>query len=436
MTFLLGYCLTNYVYFIPGSEDENQMFRLLGSEPLIDLNKGLNAVIMAAIAMWIGYSTLFGNKLYHLILHFPINLKQYFRSSFLPKLKIIYLIFGLAIAARLYAINLGLYGYIHSTAPFTSSEGIAYILLAITDLTSLCLLIMSFAYFKYSNNFKYRFTFFLILIVEIGFGILSGMKANVVMPVVLSFTTYYLVNNKLHKGFIVASIILIIIAYLIIEPFRTIKQLDPNFQSTPSNIANAMVDAYFLNKSRIIVYGTDDILSSIISRNAYLLPASKSIQYEDEYGLREPDPDFFEKIYTIPIQVFIPRLIWTDKPVEDFARWYSVNVWGGTPTTSVAMTPIGFLYFAGGFVFIVLGFFLIGILQKTLWQFYLAGGGQLLVFLAMLSTVVLIDSAFNGMIVYWLRYIPVFIFLQSLILKRTKPNLPSQALSPRLNEKL
>ena len=76
------------------------------------------------------------------------------------------------------------------------------------------------------------------------------------------------------------------------------------------------------------------------------------------------------------------------------------------------MTPIGFLYFAGGLVFIFFGFLIIGIMQKTLWQFYLAGGGQLLIFLAFLSTVVLIDSAYNGMVVYWLRYFPVFIFLQ------------------------
>ena len=82
------------------------------------------------------------------------------------------------------------------------------------------------------------------------------MKANVVMPIVLSFITYYLVNNKLHKGFIIASIILITIAYLIIEPFRTLKQFRSAFQSTPSNIVNTMVDAYFINKSRKIVYGT------------------------------------------------------------------------------------------------------------------------------------------------------------------------------------
>lgn len=436
VTFLLGYCVTNFIYFIPGLEDEKQMFRLLGQEPLYYFNKGMNAVIIGAIAMWIGYNTKLGIKLYHFILHFPINFKKYFRSSFLPDLKNINLLFGFAIAARLYAIYLDIYGFSQSPEKLSASVGIAYILLSFTELTSLLLLVISFAYFRNTKNFNYKFTFLIILVVEIGFGILSGIKSAVVMPIVLSFIMYYLVNNKFHKGFIISAFALIIVAYVIIEPFRQIRTRDATFQSSPTNIVNTMVDAYYLNKSRKVVYGTDDILISIISRNAYLLAASKSIQYKDERGLGPNDPDFLEKIYTLPLQAFIPRLIWANKPVEDFGKWYSVIVWGSTSTTSVAMTPFGFLYFAGGFAFIVMGFFLIGILQKTLWQFYLAGGGQLLVFLAMLNTVVLIDSSFNGMLVYWLRFIPVFIFLQTLILKKTKPSIGAQAVYPALNEKL
>jgi hypothetical protein len=420
MTFLLGYCITNYVYFVPGSDDENQMVKLLGSEPLIYFNKGLNAVIISAISMWLGYNTKIGNKLYKLILHFPINFKKYFRSSFIPNLKIIYLIFILAIASRIYAIYLGIFGYSQSPENLKESISIAYILLSITDLSTLSLVVISFAYFKNPINTRYKYLFILVLSIEIIFGILSGMKSAVVMPLILSFITYYLVNNKFHKGFIIGGIVFITIAYVIIEPFRILKSNDPNFKSTPTNIINTMVDAYILNKSIKIVPGSESIFESIASRNAFLLPASRSIQYSDKIGLNSKDPDFFEKIYTIPIQTFIPRIIWSDKPVEDYGKWYSVNVFGSVETSSVAMTPMGFLYFAGGYAFIVLGFFLIGVMQKTLWQFYLAGGGQLLIFLALLNTVVLIDSAYNGMVVYWLRFLPVFIFLQYFILKKDK----------------
>lgn len=420
ITFLLGYCITNYVYFIPSSDDERQMYRLLGSDPLIAFNKGMNAVILSVFAMWIGYSTKLGIRLYNFILRFPIKFKKYFSSSFIPNMGIIYLIFGFSIAARLYAIDLGIYGYAQTKEQLTASLGIAYILLSLTELTKLCLLIVSLGYFRNHKNFNYKFAFFLILTVEIGFGILSGMKSAVIMPFVLSFITYYLVNNKIHKGFIVSIVIFITIAYVVIEPFRMIRMKDLNFQSSPAYITDTMIDAYFLNKNTKVGYGSENILERIISRNAYLLNVSKSIQFSDERGLGENDPDFFEKIYTIPLQTFIPRLIWESKPVEDQAGWFSVNLWGSTSTSAVAMTPIGFLYFAGGFTFIILGFFLIGILQKTLWQFYLAGGGQLLIFLALLSTVVLIDSAFNSILVYWLRFVPIFIFLQALMLKKTK----------------
>lgn len=418
-TFLLGYCLTNYVYFIPGSEDEKLLYRLLRSDNLFFFNRAMNAIIIAATAMWIGYKSNLGVRLYNFILQFPINFRKYFRSSSIPKLPVIYILIIIAIVTRLYAINLGIYGSAQSTDRISASIGIAYILVSVGDVLTFCLLVVSFAYFKDVKNFKYRLTFYLLLIIQIIFGILSGMKGTVVMPFVLAFITYYLVNNKLNKSFIIAGVIFIIIAYQIIEPFRMIVSREANFESSPTNIANTMADAYQLNKSRKVVSGTENIFESIVSRNAYLLGAAKSIQYSDVHGLGELDPDFLEKIYTIPLQTFIPRLFWSDKPLEDFSRWFSFRVWGGTATTSVAMTPIGFLYFAGGLIFIFFGFLIIGIMQKTLWQFYLAGGGQILIFLAFLSTVVLIDSAYNGMIVYWLRYFPVFIFLQAIIFKKT-----------------
>ena len=132
MTFLLGYCITNYVYFIPGSEDENLMFKLLGSDPLIYLNKGMNAVIISAIAMWIGYNTKLGIKLYKLILSFPINFKKYFRSSFTPNLKIIYLFFALLYWQGYMLFILGIFGYAQTPEKLTASIGIANILLSIT----------------------------------------------------------------------------------------------------------------------------------------------------------------------------------------------------------------------------------------------------------------------------------------------------------------
>ena len=419
LTFFLGYCFTNIIYFIPGSQDEKLMFRLLRADYLFYFNRTMDFIIIAAVAMWIGYNSNLGVRLYNFILRFPINFKKYFRVTTKPNLPMIYIIIAISISAKLYAIELGIFGFSQSPEKLSASIGIAQTLLAIGEVITLCLIIISFSYFRDRSNFKYKVTFYIILIGQIFFGILSGMKSAVIMPFVLAFITYYLVNNKFNKTFIIAGIIFIFIAYVIIEPFRMLSMKDAGYQTTPTNIANTMLDAYYLNQSRQIVTDTENIFTSVISRNAYLLNAAKAIQYADVQGLGQLDPDFTEKIYTIPLQTFIPRLIWANKPVEDFGQWFSVRVWGSTATSAVAITPIGFLYFAGGWIFILLGFLLIGIMQKTFWQFYLAGGGQILIFLAFLGTVILIDSSFNGTIVYWLRYFPVFIFLQTLLLKKT-----------------
>jgi len=420
LTFLLGYSLSSFTYFIPDSEDQKQMYQLLGYDSLYFFNKTLDLIILAAFTMWIGYYSQFGIKLYNLILRFPINFRKYFRLTTSPNLFMIYVIIIISIIARLYAIELGIYGFSQTPEKLSASIGIANTLLAIGEIITLCLLIVSYAYFKERHRFEYKITFYIILVSQIFFGILSGMKSAVVIPFLLAFTTYYLVNNKINKTFIVATFLFIIIAYIIIEPFRIIKSRDINFQSTPTNIALTMIDAYNINQQRRMVTETENIFTSVISRNAYLLNAAKAIQYQDTYGLGILDPDFAEKLYTIPLQTFIPRLFWADKPIEDFGKWFSVRVWGSTASSAVAITPFGFLYFAGGWVFIAIGFFIFGIMQRTLWQFYLAGGGQLLIFLAFLSTVVMVDSSVNGTIVYWLRYFPVFIFLQTLIFKKTK----------------
>ena len=160
-TFLLGYCLTNYVYFIPDSEDEKLMSRLLRSDNLFFFNKGMNAIIIAAIAMWIGYKSNLGVRLYNFILRFPINFRKYFRSSSIPKLPAIYILIVIAIATRLYAIDLGVYGFSQSPDRLSASIGIAYILVSVGDVLTFCLLVVSFAYFKDVKNFKYRLTFYL-----------------------------------------------------------------------------------------------------------------------------------------------------------------------------------------------------------------------------------------------------------------------------------
>jgi hypothetical protein len=378
----------------------------------------MTLIIIAAIVMWWGYNSKSGDRLYNFLMKKTIALSKYFRKELKPNMPFIYTLIIVSVFARLYAIDVGVYGYAQSPKTLSENIAIALIINSAGQLINFSLILIAIKFFREGFNFNYRVTLLLIVLIELYFGLISGMKSAVIFPVAILFICYYFVNKKFHKGFIVASVILVIAAYTIIEPFRIIRMQDANFQSSPGYIASSMMDAYSLNQTRKIVYGDEDIFTSFVQRNNYLLAAAKAVDFADNSRLDTQSPDFLEKIYTVPLQAFIPRIFWRSKPIEDFGKWFSVVVWGGTPTTSVAMTPIGFLYFAGGIVAVLIGFFVFGIMQKVLWNFYLGGGGQVLVYFGFLSSVILIDSSINGTMVNWIRNFPIFIILQTFLLKK------------------
>lgn len=419
-TFLLGFSITNYIYFIPDTFSNKFLYKQLGQDPFPMLNYSMTIIIVSAVMMWFGYYSKYGIKLYTFLMEKPLVLKRYMRSELNPRISFIYTLIIISIIARLYAINLGVYGYAQSPKALSENIGIAFAINAMGQLINFSFVLVAIKFFKEGFNFNYRITLTLIVIVEIYFGILSGMKSAVIFPVAILFICYYLVHKKIHKGFVVGTIVLLVLAYIIIEPFRILRMKDVNFQSTPGYIVDVMVDAYTLNKTRKVVYETEDLFSSIVSRNNYLLSAAKAFDFAANSSLDQRAPDFLEKIYTVPLQAFIPRIFWRSKPVEDYAGWFAYVVWGAdSRATSVAMSPMGFLYFAGGITAIIIGFFIFGVVQRTVWNFYLAGGGQILLYFGFLSSVILIDSAVNGTFVNWLRNLPIFIILQSFLLKKS-----------------
>lgn len=420
LTFLIGYCITNYIHFIPGTDPNKFLYKQLGSDPFPALNYTMTLVIFSALSMWFGYYSEIGTRVYNFLISKPLYFKKYFRTELNPRMAFIYVLIIISVVARLYAINLGVYGYAQSSTALSENIALAFTINAVGQLINFSLILIAMKFFKEGFNINFRITLTLIVLIEIYFGVLSGMKSAVIFPVAILFLCYYVVRKKINKGFIVTTFLLLILAYMIIEPFRILRAKDVNFQSSPGYIANVMVDAYNLNKTRKIVYGNEDIFTSIMTRSNYLLPAAKSIDFADNSALDAQAPDFLEKIYTVPLQAFIPRIFWRNKPIEDYAGWFAYVVWGAdSPLTSVAMSPIGFLYFAGGLFAVVLGFFVFGIAQRVVWKFFLGGGGQILIYFGFLSSVILIDSAVNSTLVNWLRNLPIFIILQSFLLKKS-----------------
>jgi len=419
-TFLIGYGITNLRFIIPDSEARNNLFFTFGNDPFNLLSKTMDYIVLGLVSMWIGYRSNLGFFLFKFLTTSVVNLKKYFKNSFDFNIKLIYTFIILSIGVRFYAIFIGVYGYAQDPEQVIESAGISQYLNLLGLLAQYSLLVLSLAYYSEGQNKSYLKVIVLLIIVEVIFGIMSGMKSLVVMPFVIPMVAFFILKRKIKKSLLALSVAAIVIAYIIIEPFRILRFMDPNFQSSPKYIIQTLYDAYILNKQVGLgeAKDTEFFLFAFLSRNNYMIEAAMAIDYENNVGLNEHDPDFLSRLYFAPLHAVVPRFIWAGKPFENTGIWFTHRVLGFDFDSSTGFTPFGFLYFAGGMPLIVLFFFIFGIMQNALFRFLELGSGGMIIFLGLLSTVVLIDTSVNGIFVAWIRYYPLLILIQYFTFKK------------------
>ncbi len=419
-TFLIGYGITNLRFIIPDSEARNNLFFTFGNDPFNLLSKTMDYIVLGLVSMWIGYRSNLGLFLFKFLTTSVVNLKKYFKNSFDFNIKLIYTFIILSIGVRFYAIFIGVYGYAQDPEQVIESAGISQYLNLLGLLAQYSLLVISLAYYSSEDKKLYRTVFILLMIVEVFFGIISGAKSLVVMPFIIPMVAFFILKRRVKKSLLALSIVAIVIAYILIEPFRILRHMDPNFRSTPTYIMQTFYDAYILNKQVGLGEEKDAMffLLSILSRNNYMTEAALAIDYENIVGLNEHDPDFLERLYFAPLHAVVPRFIWAGKPIENTGLWFTHRVLGYDFDSSTGFTPFGFLYFAGGMPLIVLFFFIFGIMQNALFRFLELGSGGMIIFLGLLSTVILIDTSVNAIFVTWIRYFPLLVIIQYFTFKK------------------
>lgn len=419
-TFILGFGLTNFVFLDEDGFYWSELYNRFGANAFGYLADAMPLVIIAAIAMWAGYHSGLGRHLFRFLTSSIIPVKKYLRKSFEIRFELIIYLAVLSFIARFIAIYLGIFGYSQDPETVSRFSGIDLPLNLLGELGKFCLLIISLAYFTSPEIKKYKITFVVILIFELFFGILSGMKSAIILPFVIIFLTYFFIHRKIKKTYAIYFIISIAVAYTIVEPFRMLRMHDPNFKSTPGYILSTFTEAYSLSKKVGFAQSelTENVFLSAFMRNNYVIEIAKAKEYNDKVGLKEDDPNFKGLLFTVPFWAYVPRAIWTSKPIPNLGGWFTQKVWGMDIISATAMTPFGFLYFAGGIPFIIIFLFIIGVMQHALFKFIELSSGGVIIYIGLLSTVVFIDSNVSGIFISWLRMFPILLVLQYIIFKR------------------
>jgi hypothetical protein len=416
-TFLMGYGVTNIIFFL----SDRQLSQIgLISEITPEMVKLMWGVLLGAVALWLGYWS-------PVAAHFSSpKMIAGFREAFLPKTNSVRpfalpVLAFVGIAARLLQINLGIYGYSGTYDRLLELGGVTQYISMAAGMGKLALVLAALQYYTSRATWREGMWFYGLLIIELIFGILSGFKSAIVLPIITVAICQYLRYERISRIWVILAILGIFVAFAIVEPFRVARNESLGYQG---NTAGRIADTIISSSNLDDIAESAPALLSTMGRWNLTYPASLGISFSDENAnLPAGSPAFVANIILAPLYAWIPRFIWTSKPVGDLGLWYTNVVVGMDSYSSTAMGPFTYLYFAGGFIAIFLGFLFIGIMQRALFSLLQPGTSSAgaTTFLAMLTTISVGEATtFDLLLVTLFRELPLLILLQFFIFGRSK----------------
>jgi hypothetical protein len=420
VTFAVAFGITNILWLFP---DQDYPEVILGNDAYEWMNHAMLYVLLAAFAMWQGYRAGIGKWLAAKMWRVPL-LNRVLRREFELRWDFVAICVLLSFFARFLQVSLGLYGYNSETEQLYGLAQYREYLDIAAGFSKVALLGCALALFsRPNNNLKYKVVLIGILAYEVLFGFLSGFKSQVIIPLLMVGLCYYAIKSHMPKKVVLASVGLAVLAYVVIEPYRIVRYSDPSFQNRDVvNIGSTMVNQLQGQQGaeNRVVNDPSEYFTGFVNRSNSTTQAARAIQYMDQSGVSDNAPEFLNNLLLVPVYAVIPRMLMPSKPLQNIGLWYANEVLEqDTTLNSMAMSPVGYLYFAGGGTLVFLGFFLIGILQRVVYgRFWLAGSGGLVILLALSSSLAVIDSSFDSIFINLIRQVPLLLLCQYFLYRR------------------
>ena len=417
LTFGMSFGVTNVLFFLPP-----EIIGAVGLVPDVTpaMVKLMWLVLLGAIAMWLGYWSPLAAKLSDSGMQRMAS--RWIRKSPRPRALAVPLLSLAALAARLVQVRLGVFGYSSSHDQLSALGGITQYLGMLASLGLLALVLAALTYSWQPGSAKNKGWLVAMLVIEVVFGLLSGFKSQVAMPFVIVGICHYVRNGRIPATWIAGFLIALVFAYAVIEPFRNAIRADGGGgQRSLTQIAGTMASAQ--GGSDTHAEGDAPTWVKVLARSSLTFDGSFGIEYKDSgETMPEGSPKFLTNMLLAPAYAWMPRIIWTEKPVGNLGLWYTQVVLRKNLLSATASGPFTYLYFAGGILAIAVFFGLLGVVHRAF--FFLLTptekpAGALILF-AMLQALANVPTAVDGMLVDLFRTLPLLVLLQFALFRRSE----------------
>ncbi len=416
--FIISYVLYNFSLLTATSESA---FDVLGESAMHYLNLAVLYSIVALYALWRGFYSPIAVRLSNGLSESPL-ISGLLRRRFEPRWIFIVAFIVISFLARIFQVSLGVFGYSSDYDQLLGHAAYKQYLDICVSLGRFALIGVALSFFSKPYDFKAHVTLIGIAIYEILFGFLLGFKGQTIMPIIIVGVCYYICKQKLPKSQIIIAVLVLHVAYAVIEPFRILRYAESQFDSKSiHSIVSTMSEARKYQGAYEAPEDKTGFMEKILARSSLTAYSARCVQHMTEEGLGPEAPHFLSELLWSPVCAVVPRLIWPTKPVSQLGLWFNREVLGANADnfTATGMGPVGYLYYAGGVWAIIIVFFLIGLLQRLIYSTFLVNGaaGGCIVFLGCLYGVAVIDSSAETVFTTTIRFLPLLIMGQTFLFK-------------------
>jgi hypothetical protein len=214
-----------------------------------------------------------------------------------------------------------------------------------------------------------------MLILEVGWAFLSGWKGAfiplVTMPLIAShYLRQRLSIRRILLPAIVGILILVFVVFPVIHTYRIIIGGDGPVVSVGEFLSHMGIV-----RDKLRGYSWSEF------QQISLRPFMNRMVGLDSFSMilmKTPEAGDFQMGGTLRyfFTAWVPRVLWEEKPVIDTGRWFAINFFNQPPgvPNSMAITNIGELYLNFHVLGIMLGMFLLGIIYKIAYLYFVKYG--------------------------------------------------------------
>ncbi len=330
------------------------------------------------------------------------------------------MIYGVATLGRLVMVADGQnYHYRGHLEGANTLVQLQFILLTLDSLATFIAMYLLALGLRYKNNRRMQFGLALIL-VELAWGILSGSRFKMVLPLFMVALVFSEVRKTVRLSTLIVAVALFtFVVFPLATGFRGA------YMSQMSEIARDGVSADILTSS-VSDALEDTTPDGFISQKvdavdllAERMHGLTSLALVMRYTPERHDYLYGIPFVAIPVHIFVPRLLWPDKPTASkFMLTFRTTYWGNdrADKTSIMITMLGDLWVNLHLVGVIFGMFIFGIALGYLKRHIQLGGGTNSVFPVVVYAVLFVPvitslgSSVDGvvagltktMFVYWL----------------------------------